>query len=173
MIGRCGGTTAAHDMATMSNVPLKGGTMYCPQCATPLAAPTARCPTCNLDVQAIAQMLFPQAISRTPESSPRPADGMAKMWQHQRHALGLLLVLCSLLVGCFIPTCIVFQRLGPPTFSMRKNPLPVCCCCLAVCLFWPPKGVFSPLGQTPIRMTQRPRIAQSSRTIRPRSSSTI
>lgn len=31
---------------------------------------------------------------------------MAKMWQHQRHALGLLLVLCSLLVGCFIPTCI-------------------------------------------------------------------
>lgn len=80
--------------------------MYCPQCATPLAAPTARCPTCNLDVQAIAQMLFPQAISRTPESSPRPADGMAKMWQHQRHALGLLLVLCSLLVGCFIPICI-------------------------------------------------------------------
>lgn len=80
--------------------------MYCPQCATPVAAPTTRCPTCDLDVQSIARMLGPDATHRAPESSPRSAGPMATMWQHQRHALGLLLVLCSLLVGCFIPICI-------------------------------------------------------------------
>lgn len=38
-------------------------------------------------------------------SAARPGD-MPRRWRRQRHGLGLLLVLCSLLVGCFIPICL-------------------------------------------------------------------
>ncbi|HNP71220.1 MAG TPA: hypothetical protein PLO33_01600 [Kouleothrix sp.] len=71
--------------------------MYCPQCAAELGATAAHCPGCGLDVRPIARLL----------REPREGIGnAARRWQPQRHALGLLLVLCSLLVGCFIPISI-------------------------------------------------------------------
>ncbi|HEU4328142.1 MAG TPA: hypothetical protein VFS21_33710 [Roseiflexaceae bacterium] len=74
--------------------------MYCPHCAAHLAATDARCPRCDLDVRPIAQLLS-YARARTAEE--QEAAARAQRWQRQRHSLGLLLVMCSLLVGCFIP----------------------------------------------------------------------
>lgn len=79
--------------------------MYCPQCATPLDRSIAHCPACQLDVRPIARMLA-QAPERSPRLNGRQSGGMPQLWQQQRHALGLLLVLCSLLVGCLIPLSI-------------------------------------------------------------------
>ena len=76
--------------------------MYCPQCATQLAATATRCHECNLDVQRIGQIL-------RHEERPDPATGMAgqvQRWKQQRGSLGTLLVMCSLLVGCLIPIAV-------------------------------------------------------------------
>lgn len=76
--------------------------MYCPQCATHLAATATRCHECNLDVQRIGQIL-------RREERPDPAAGFAgqmQRWKQQRSSLGTLLVMCSLLVGCLIPIAV-------------------------------------------------------------------
>lgn len=73
--------------------------MYCPQCATRLAATATRCHECNLDVQQIGQML------RHADPAQRRA-GQVQRWKQQRRSLGTLLVMCSLLVGCLIPIAI-------------------------------------------------------------------
>ena len=78
--------------------------MYCPRCATQLTEATTYCPGCDFDVRPVARLLYQEMDVRP--STEQPAGGMAKVWQQQRHALGLLLILCSLLVGCFIPISI-------------------------------------------------------------------
>jgi hypothetical protein len=75
--------------------------MYCPRCATQLAEATTHCPGCDFDVRPLAQFLR-QDAERSPSAEQR-ASGITRAWRRQRHALGLLLLLCSLLVGCFIP----------------------------------------------------------------------
>ncbi|HEY0604812.1 MAG TPA: hypothetical protein VGD58_17975 [Herpetosiphonaceae bacterium] len=75
--------------------------MYCPQCATHLAATATRCHECNLDVQQIGRML------REPSTS---LAGQMQRWKAQRRSLGTLLVMCSLLVGCLIPISIGLFR---------------------------------------------------------------
>lgn len=83
--------------------------MYCPQCATHLAATATRCHECNLDVRQIGQIL-------RHEDRPDPATGMAGQvlrWKQQRSSLGTLLVMCSLLVGCLIPIAVgLFSESG-------------------------------------------------------------
>ncbi|HEY0738615.1 MAG TPA: hypothetical protein VGD69_27100 [Herpetosiphonaceae bacterium] len=77
--------------------------MYCPQCATHLAATATRCHECNLDVQQIGRIL----------RHAEPAAGLAgqmQRWRAQRRSLGTLLVMCSLLVGCLIPISIGLFR---------------------------------------------------------------
>ncbi|GAB4192001.1 MAG: hypothetical protein OHK0022_05950 [Roseiflexaceae bacterium] len=71
--------------------------MYCPHCAARLAVTDDRCPRCDLDVRPVAQLLQRHAAGEG------TAAIRAQHWQRQRHATGLLLVMCSLLVGCFIP----------------------------------------------------------------------
>lgn len=66
--------------------------MYCPRCAAQVAGTAARCPECDLDVLPIAHLLHEPTRSAREER-----------WRKQRHALGLLAIMCSLLVGCFIP----------------------------------------------------------------------
>lgn len=76
--------------------------MYCPQCATHLAATATRCHECHLDVQQIGRIL-------RHEDRPDPATGLAgqvQRWKQQRSSLGTLLVMCSLLVGCLIPIAV-------------------------------------------------------------------
>lgn len=69
--------------------------MYCPNCATPAAATQTRCSSCNLDLEPIIQLLQTDAqAART------------QRWKEQRHSLGLFVVMCSLLVGCFIPIAV-------------------------------------------------------------------
>ncbi len=75
--------------------------MYCPHCAARLAATDARCPRCGLDVRPIAQLLWHHSQARAAEE--QEAAARAQRWRRQRHSLGLLLVMCSLLVGCLIP----------------------------------------------------------------------
>lgn len=80
--------------------------MYCPQCGTNLADTAARCYQCDLDVRPIARMLRSGDRPGAGEPMPPEASARARRWQVQRHALGLLLIMCSLLVGCFIPISI-------------------------------------------------------------------
>ena len=68
--------------------------MYCPRCATHLAATTTRCSACDLDLQAMVQLLH---------RTNHPSASQARRWKQQRHGWGLLLILCSFLVGCLIP----------------------------------------------------------------------
>jgi hypothetical protein len=83
----------------------KGESMYCPRCASHLADTLGRCPECGLDVQAIAHVLHQQEHAEDRDSESRVVARSGR-WKSQRHALGLLLIMCSLLVGCFIPICI-------------------------------------------------------------------
>lgn len=76
--------------------------MYCPRCAAHLAATATRCERCDLDVQGVAQLLHATDQSIAHRSSAE----QVQHWKQQRHGWGLLLVLCSLLVGCLIPISI-------------------------------------------------------------------
>lgn len=76
--------------------------MYCPQCATHLAATAARCHECNLDVLRIGQILRHEDRADLRDPAIRLA-GQMQRWKEQRRSLGTLLVMCSLLVGCLIP----------------------------------------------------------------------
>ena len=77
--------------------------MYCPQCATQLEGTATHCPTCNFDTRPIIQLLYPAH-----QIAARSASIQSRQWKQQRHKLGMLLVMCSLLVGCFIPISIGF-----------------------------------------------------------------
>jgi hypothetical protein len=79
--------------------------MYCPQCGTQLAPDTISCQGCDLDVRPFARMLVSESAATRQAEHPSAVE-QVRHWERQRHPLGLLLVLCSLLVGCFIPICI-------------------------------------------------------------------
>lgn len=73
--------------------------MYCPHCATWLDGHVSRCTTCERDLQPVVAALA--AGEQTTSKAFRAAQ--QGHWRRQRHSMGLLLVLCSLLVGCLIP----------------------------------------------------------------------
>lgn len=77
--------------------------MFCPRCATHLPAKASRCKSCNLNVEALGHAL---PTVNEPIETLRPAQQIPARMQRlkqQRHSWGLLLVLCSFLVGCLIP----------------------------------------------------------------------
>lgn len=73
--------------------------MYCPNCATRLAETATRCLGCGLGVAPVARLLRDGR-----EDDAAAAD--TRRWGRRRRALGTLTVLCSLLLGCFIPISI-------------------------------------------------------------------
>lgn len=68
--------------------------MYCPYCATRLPTTATHCHACDRTVQLPGHPLVEADLHRVAQ---------VERWKHQRHRWGLLLVMCSLLVGCFIP----------------------------------------------------------------------
>ncbi len=79
--------------------------MYCPRCASPLANQTARCRECGLDARPFAELLREDAHADR-AAGLRTLAAQLQRWNRQRHSLGLLLIMCSLLVACFIPISI-------------------------------------------------------------------
>lgn len=75
--------------------------MYCPHCATWLDSGVSRCATCDCDLRPVVAALAGAAPTATLGAQSRATQH--ERWRRQRHSLGLLLVLCSLLVGCLIP----------------------------------------------------------------------
>lgn len=75
--------------------------MYCPHCATGLDGDLSRCTTCDRDLQLVVAALAAGEPTNTAGAAPHSAQH--ERWRRQRHSFGLLLVLCSLLVGCLIP----------------------------------------------------------------------
>jgi hypothetical protein len=75
--------------------------MYCPHCGTRLEGSAPRCATCDLDLRPVAAALASgEQMASVGQAVLTAQQGR---WQRQRHSLGLLLVLCSLLAGCLIP----------------------------------------------------------------------
>ena len=77
--------------------------MYCPRCASPLAEQTERCRECGLDARPFAELLREGARAGQGAAGLHALAAQLQRWNRQRHSLGLLLILCSLLVACFIP----------------------------------------------------------------------
>jgi hypothetical protein len=75
--------------------------MYCPHCATWHDGGVSRCTTCDRDLQPVVAALAAVEPTNTANEALRAAQH--ERWQRQRHSFGLLLVLCSLLIGCLIP----------------------------------------------------------------------
>jgi hypothetical protein len=75
--------------------------MYCPHCAIWLDDDLSRCTTCDRDLRPVVAALA--AGESTNATGAARGAAQHERWRHQRHSFGLLLVLCSLLVGCLIP----------------------------------------------------------------------
>lgn len=68
--------------------------MYCPRCGAQLAEQAERCHNCDFAVRPVALLLRPEA---------QRGAAREQLWSQQRQSWGKLLIMCSLLIGCFIP----------------------------------------------------------------------
>lgn len=86
--------------------------MYCPRCATHLATTTTRCSACDLDLHSIVELLSHDRQTSASHVHRHLATNPVQRWKQQRHGWGLLLILCSFLVGCLIPISLgIFSQL--------------------------------------------------------------